>query len=204
MGTNLFELDAQTTERCVQFGRDIVAGYERGDFPRSLAFSSHGVERDPEAQAKAKMAECIMALWLGQPLESLFYGGSMRPWDLLSGRSKIDVKRTHLGGKYLIWPINKNSIFMSKDFDILALVKNDWNAGFPRGWLGKWEFFSRKEIAGEDHKLTAGTWHVDESLLRAMAELPGRSLAEAVQNAAAEAARLLLRLKRGFSSRVEQ
>ena len=71
-------------------------------------------------------------------------------------------KRTGLSGGYLIWPIRKNDLFAGKDFDLLVLVKNDWNVGFPRGWLEKAEFSRLKEVAGEGHKLDPGTWHVGD------------------------------------------
>ena len=166
------KLDEQITERCVTFANALVRRYANGETPQSLAFSSHGMEKDQLGQARAKMAECILAVWLGAPLDPLF-DRSLRPWDMRTRLVRIDVKQTKLNGRYLIWPLRKNSIFADKDFDVLALVKNDWNIGFPQGWIKKWEFFRLKSEAGPDHKLTCGTWFVDEELLEDMADLPG-------------------------------
>jgi hypothetical protein len=168
----LIELDRATTERCVQFGHAIVQRYAAGETPRSLAVSSHGAESNPRVQARAKMAECILAVWLGLALDPLFEQ-SLRPWDLRTARSRIDVKQTGLNGQYLIWPKRKNDIFAAKEFDLLVLVKNDWNAGAPRGWIEKEDFFRLKSVAGEGHKLDPGTWYVDQELLEAMDRLPG-------------------------------
>ena len=134
---------------------------------------SHGMEKNPKALAAAKMAECILAIALEVPVQPVLDAPALRPWDVRAGRWRIDVKRTGLSGGYLIWPIRKNDLFAGKDFDLLVLVKNDWNVGFPRGWLEKAEFSRLKEVAGEGHKLDPGTWHVGEDRLRPMSGLPG-------------------------------
>ena len=66
MDSRLIELDGQTTERCVMFANALVRRYANGETPQSLAFSSHGMEKDELGQARAKMAECILAVWLSR------------------------------------------------------------------------------------------------------------------------------------------
>jgi hypothetical protein len=49
--------------------------------------------------------------------------------------------------------------------------------GYPVGWIDKWEFFRRKEVAGAGHVLTEGTWHVEAGVLAPFANFPGYGLA---------------------------
>jgi hypothetical protein len=168
----LIELDQPTTKRCVAFGHEIVRRYAAGLTPQSRAFSSHGAESNVELQIESKMAECIFAVSLGLPVDPLF-GDSTRSWDVQTKRSLVDVKQTGLNGRYLIWPLNKNEIFASKRFDLLALVKNRGNRGAPVGWITKQDFALKKLVAGERHKLTSGTWHVGDDELMPMSLLPG-------------------------------
>jgi hypothetical protein len=169
----LIELDRATIERCVVRGREIVRAHENRDYPQSTALSSHGAEKDPQLQAVAVMAECILAVHLNLSVERVFEAPPLRPWDILFGGQRIDVKQTGLHGRYLIWPKNKNGIYLSKDFDLLTLVKNDWNVGHPQGWIGKQDFYRHKSIAGAGHKLDPGTWHLDQSVLKPIESLPG-------------------------------
>jgi hypothetical protein len=167
-----FKLDERDTALCVGYGRGAVHDYVTGRANKSLRYSSHGAETNVRLHIESKMAECILARALGLPIEPLF----QRPFcdfDVDTPRVTIDVKGTSLHYKYLIWPLRKNELFAGKQFDFLALVKNDWNVGYPVGWIEKWEFFRRKQIAGEGHVLTKGTWHVDEEILEPIENLPG-------------------------------
>jgi hypothetical protein len=168
----IITLDRPTTDRCVEHGQQAVRDYADGRADRSLAFSSHGAERDAKLQAASKMAECILARRLGLPLDPLF-NTPFFSYDVATLRQTLDVKQTGLHGRYLIWPVRKNDIFASKAFDHLALVKSEWNRGVPIGWIEKWEFHELKVVAGPGHRLTEGTWHVDESILHSFNELPG-------------------------------
>jgi hypothetical protein len=168
----LITLDRATTDRCVEYGHQAVRDYEAGRADRSLAFSSHGAERNPKLQAESKMAECILARRLDLSVDPLF-NSPFFSYDVETLRLNLDVKQTSLHGRYLIWPVRKNDIFASKAFDHLALVKSDWNRGAPAGWIEKWEFHDLKVVAGPGHRLTEGTWHVDESVLHSFDSLPG-------------------------------
>lgn len=168
----LITLDRAETDRCVEYGRQVVRDYETGRADCSLQFSSHGAERNARLQAESKMAECILARKLGLAVDPLFLSPFFS-YDVATTRLTLDVKQTGLSGRYLIWPVRKNDIFASKAFDHLALVKTDWNRGYPVGWIEKWEFHELKVVAGENHRLTKGTWHVDESVLHPFDSLPG-------------------------------
>lgn len=169
---DIITLDSATTERCIEYGDRVVRDYAAGRADRSLDFSSHGAERNARLQAESKMAECILAHTLGLPIDPLF-NSPFFSYDVATARVTLDVKQTGLSGRYLIWPVRKNDIFASKAFDHLALVKTDWNRGHPVGWIEKWEFHELKVVAGDNHRLTKGTWHVDESVLHPFDSLPG-------------------------------
>ena len=79
MAMKPIELDRATTARCVQRGEAMARAYERGDYPQSLAVSSHGMEKNPKALAAAKMAECILAIALEVPVQLVLNAPALRP-----------------------------------------------------------------------------------------------------------------------------
>jgi len=164
MASKLIDLKDALWIRCLAEGEAIVSGYANSMSERSRAVSTHGAERNAFLQAQAKAAECIFALTFGFAVEPVFRD-SHRAYDFLLGAVRVDVKRTDIVGRYLIWPIGKNAIFESKGFDALALVKNDGPRGWVQGFIGKAEFRQLKSVAGSGHKLDPGTWHVHETSL---------------------------------------
>lgn len=156
-------------ERCKARGHAIVQAYREGRHAASLAVSSHGAELNVDLQINAKMAECAFCLMVGlDPLVALWWSDRPDPgYDCAWRGWRWDVKSTKLSGRYLIWPVNKRHIFESKPFDMLALMKqhNDNLRFSAGGWVTKTVFADRHEVADEAHRLTTGTWYMDECCL---------------------------------------
>ena len=180
----VIELPPDLVRDCDQWGHWIVAHYAGGGSSQSRAFSSHGAENNPVLQSNSKIAECIFALHMNMdPRQAV--RSSLESWDIKVGQTLVDVKRTELDNKFLIWPINKNPIYATKHFHVLALVKTASQrdaggaainaSGYVRGWIGKRSFAARRQIAGPAHKLTEGTWHMHEDLLHRVGIFPGLS-----------------------------
>src|SRR5207253_1957059 len=117
---HLIKLPNDLVKRSWDQGRRIVAAYQRGENAASLAVSSHGAEDDAELQAKARMAECAYCVWAKlDPSTALQWGDRCDPgWDVKHLGLRVDVKRTHGNGRYLLWPVNKRQIFESKPFHL--------------------------------------------------------------------------------------
>jgi hypothetical protein len=174
----MLELGIDLCQKCWKFGIDLTNHYEAGGSPQSLVFSSHGAERNPCLIAESKAAECICSVRLGlDPFTAVKWsiGVPDNGFDLLSAGKKIDVKAIGLSDSYLIWPVRKNAIYETKDFDVMicVTVENDflyfW--GDAVGWIGKAEFANLKKIAGKNGPLTAGTWHLHRQQLLKLEQL---------------------------------
>jgi hypothetical protein len=162
MDSNHITLPPETIKKCWNFARDIVAQYERGQSPNSLAYSSHGAERNIRLQAQAKGAECAFASWLGGDIDRLHWDdGADLGFDLAEREFQFDVKQSGPCSRWLIWPVNKNVIFQAKRFNALALMLGEMPEFNFTGWIEKRRFFEQKSVAGCGHKLTEGTWYLD-------------------------------------------
>jgi hypothetical protein len=162
------ELDNTLIERCYNFGQQMVADYANGFCNASLAVSSHDAERNPKIQAKAKMAECAFAIYAGLSPNKVKWGtGIDAGSDIALGAALIDIKWT-AHGRCLIWPYRKTEFFDSKNFDALVMVKGDVPVFWIQGWISKIQFKAQKQIAGPNHKLTQGTWYIDQDNLWSM------------------------------------
>ncbi len=145
----------------------MVDDYAAGHNARSRAVSCFDAHSNKELQAHAKMAECSCALWFGlDPEIDIHWGRRPDPdYDIKWRDKTFDIKATRRNGKYLLWPITKNEIFHSKNFDAMILVRGDIPYFEIAGWISKSEFFKQKKIATKDHKLFFGTWYVEDSEL---------------------------------------
>jgi hypothetical protein len=154
-------LPSDWIENCWKHARRMVADYQAGKHARSLAVSSHGAENDIRLQAWAKMAEVAFALWCGcDPGVVVGWSGEIDPGFDVFCKIKFDVKHT-AHGRRLIWPINKNDFFDSKNFDALVLVCGEPPLFTIWKWMPKEEFRKRRLIAGEGHDLTPGTRYME-------------------------------------------
>lgn len=130
--------------------------------------STRDAQHNSHLQAEAKIGEVVFALTFGLDYEHCFTEGvRTRDWDFATPRGRIDLKSCGLADRCLIWPVGKNGVFWTKDFDLLGLVKVDADAGCGRfvGWVAKQRFWDRKRIAGERHFLDPNTWHLLEDEL---------------------------------------
>lgn len=138
--------------------------YELGH--RSADLATRGIECNVPELARAKMGECIFCLEMCRnPWTDLHWklepdGGADLTVDIFG----FDVKATQPFYRFLIWPLGKNAIFKPKKFDclILTLVDLENATGHSVGWISKADFEERHAIAGRDHKLDTGTWHMDK------------------------------------------
>jgi hypothetical protein len=147
--------------RCWKHARKIVCDYAVGKHAPSLAVSSHGAEKNIGLQAQAKMAEVAFAIWCGCDPEAVVnWSGEIDPGFDVFHKIKFDVKHTAHGHR-LIWPINKNDFFDSKDFDALVLVRGESPLFNIWKWIWKKDFRRGRLIAGEGHDLTPGTRYMD-------------------------------------------
>lgn len=166
MNNPTIELPARWIHCSRDYARQVIDGYARGDNPNSRAVTCFDAHANFDLQATAKMAECAFALWAGMDPARLNWSGFCDSGSDLIWRSKRwDIKATKIGGQYLIWPIAKNEIYPSKQFDCLALVKFAVPTFELAGWMSKGEFAQTHEVATEGHKLFPGTWYVHEDRL---------------------------------------
>jgi hypothetical protein len=153
---------------CRRFGSGSVVDYGNGDKNHSRVYATHGLDVDAEGQAVAKMAECAFCLWAGlNPIEQLDWKD--RPdhgWDVDFCGTLVDVKQTKMTSRLLMWPYNKVSIFPSKQFDVLALVKAAPPLFELAGWTTKREFACRHHVAPSGGMIHAGNWYLDQDELR--------------------------------------
>jgi hypothetical protein len=166
------KLPSEDIERSEAFGAERVRRYKAGLDPASLAVASHGAENNPKLQAFARMAECAFCRCYGLDPHVIlpWAGGADGGFDVRLGL-RIDVKATSMSGGFLIWPVNKRHIFASKHFDVLVMVKGCVPWFLVWRWLTKAEFAARRQEAGPRHRLTEGTWFVEDKFCRRMEEL---------------------------------
>lgn len=168
-------LPPDLVELCDKYGADLVAHYARGGSPNSAAVSSRGAERNTQLQSMAKQAECVFCQEYGLGPLDLRWDCTVpdKGWDVVYGRARVDVKYTERGRR-LIWPANKASFIMSKNFDALVLVKMTGRGeGFTVGWIGKTNFIAHclTAVEGDETRLDAGTLYVDQDALRQVPQL---------------------------------
>jgi hypothetical protein len=170
---HIIELTDAIMRRCYDHGGMMIAGYTSGRNPRSRSVSSHGAEDNPMLQAIAKMGECALALWLGLDLDALNWGEwSDSGWDVeYRGRLRLDAKTIEMERRYLIWPVNKRYFYDEIKAHVFVLVKHDLPLFQIYGWISKFDFKQIRKEAGHDHKLTEGTWYVDQDDLFKMESL---------------------------------
>jgi len=162
---NKIELPLEVQKRCRDYAGLIVRDYASGWNSRSRSVSSHDAESNIELQELARMAECAFCVWLGQSVEGLNWSRHCDSgYDTATEMGRADVKHTK-GGRYLIWPIRKNHLFETKQFDVLVLVVGGPDVFEVAGWIPKEGFWQRHEIASEGHKLFPGTWFMDRKNL---------------------------------------
>jgi hypothetical protein len=162
--------------RSFAFAKQTVEGYVNGDKPASLAMACTDIAFNLEEQAYGRMSECAFAVFCGlNPGRALDWGPKADSgFDLVWRGHRWDVKSTHAGGKFLLWPVTKNHVYDEKAFDRLVLVKHKAPNFLIRGWISKADFRDRKRVAGQGHKLFPGTWFVDQTELTIF-ERDGRS-----------------------------
>ena len=170
----IITLSPKWISRSEIYGHDVVAQYRARNNLASLAFSSHDAENDPVLQAHARMAEIALCVWAGiDPLQELNWSGRCDDgWDVKVSDTRFDVKATGPRSQYLIWPIRKNSIFASKRFDSLALVRGEAARFEIAGHIPKALFATEHRVADEAHVLDTGTWYMHQSELWTFPFLP--------------------------------
>jgi hypothetical protein len=160
------ELSSNWISRCREYAEQIVADYANGRNANSRAVTCFDAHENITLQATAKMCECAFAVWAGMDPESLNWSRFCdNGTDIIWRARRWDIKATRINGQYLIWPIAKNGIYHSKQFDCLALVKFDPPLFELAGWMSKGEFLQTHEVAPEGHKLFPGTWYVHKDRL---------------------------------------
>jgi hypothetical protein len=164
----IISLSAPIVARCERYGREVVASYEQGLFPRSSAVSGNrGADKDPALQARARAAEWALCVYLAVNPRTLNW--VVRPdegWDLVKHHARIDVKETRWPfGRYLIWTLDVNHLFEDKQFDVLWFVRGSMPDFEVCGWVTKAQFREQHHVADENHKLETGTWYMDKGQL---------------------------------------
>jgi hypothetical protein len=151
---------------CREYAEKVVVDYANGRNAKSRAVTCFDAHDNITLQATAKMCECAFAVWAGMDPARLNWSGFCdNGTDIIWRSKRWDIKATKIGGQYLIWPITKNEIYDSKQFDCLALVKFAVPTFELAGWISKGEFSATHEIATDGHKLFSGTWYVHQDRL---------------------------------------
>jgi hypothetical protein len=168
MGLNRVTLPPDLACRSWRYGESVVAGYAAGHNANSRAVTCFDAHSNIELQAYARMAECAFCVWADISTEKLNWSGTCDDGADISAPDRIDIKHTK-GGRRLIWPLGKNSIFSSKRFNRLVLVIGDIFNGFEiSGWITKEDFGIKHHVAPVNHVLVHGTWFLDKSELEPM------------------------------------
>ena len=167
-----FALSPELIKLCWDYAGKVVG---HGNIAVHLAH--RGAEHDVAKWALSKMGECVFALECGlDPLKVLKWDPDIPDkWDVEHLGRKCDVKTTHPGSVYLLWSVAKNGIWEDTQFDTMVLtkVKIEEGIGFSYGWIPKLHFTTRHLVAGPNHKLDEGTWHMDQEDIWSMAEFFG-------------------------------
>jgi len=167
------QLSHETIDRCWDFAKRAVAGYAAGR--KTTALSMDGAERNVKLWAHSRMGECAFAQWTGQSIDALDWSDYPDDDSDIDFESlRVDVKATQPHCRYLIWPLSKNDMFATKDFDLLVLVKGNLDGLFSiAGLIEKENFAAHHHIAVEPiaNKVSTwtglwpGTWYMDEEEL---------------------------------------
>jgi hypothetical protein len=161
---NLVTLSPYWIDRCRELGALIVDNYIGGRCNGSRAFSMGGAELDAEVQANARMGEVAFCIWAGfDPDTAMSWTGLPdHGHDVLFRGLLIDVKTIEHFKQYLIWPVTKNSIYLTKRFQVLVLAKADPPQFEIARWIDKAGFYCERRIADGVPGLIDGTWHMLE------------------------------------------
>jgi hypothetical protein len=172
-------LPFEIVTRCQHYGRGLVAAFadvrssDSESFVKSRLLSSDGVEKDPVAQGRAKMAECAFCRWAVLDIEKLNW--TMRQpddgTDIKWRNVLLDIKHTAYPDGVLIWPRKKNERYKEKRFDVIVLVRGIEPYFELAGCVSKKRFIKEHKIAGPGHHLREGTWFMEAELLRSVSEL---------------------------------
>ncbi len=165
MNRHIVRVWAEVVEKGIRWGEDIVRHYADGGSPRSRAVSGdRGSENDPLLQARGKIGEAAVAIWLGRDPFGAVKWDMMNPDKgadmLVPCGHLIDIKTTFPRYK-LIWSRNVNDLYYSKQFTALLAVSidpDDYSICWIEGWVPKDEFFARKRIADGMKGLEKDTW----------------------------------------------
>jgi hypothetical protein len=176
MTTHIQKVSSLLQTRSWQYAVDMVAHYANGGSPQSRARSgTRGTERNTQRLYEGSLGECAGALFCGlDPNVALDW--RMQPDTgsdfCLPNLLRVDVKTT-LPNRKLIWSNNVNDLYHSKHFHVLLSVTvfggDDCRID---GYVGKREFFRRKQIAADDSTtLEPGTWFIEKNSLHDADEL---------------------------------
>jgi hypothetical protein len=155
--------------RAAELARRRVYNYRVGLSESSRAYAHRNADKNLKLQTESIIAECAFALRNGlDPERAVNWTDKPLAFDVDLGGLTVDVKSTHLNGTLLIWSVAKNSIFHSKAFDALCLVKvgEDGFCVIPfNSWISKGAFLRDRKIAGANNKwrLDVGTWYLHEN-----------------------------------------
>ena len=157
-------------ERCREHGHKMAKKLdEKKDIGnvRSAALSSHGAEKDPVLLGRSKMAECVFCQWRGIDINKLNWTAIPdKGFDVVWRSIRVDVKHSsHDDPRYCIWPINKTSLFDSRQFDIIVHVFGIEPTLTLQGWITKPDFRRWRKIAKNTFGLADGTRYVDTERL---------------------------------------
>ena len=144
MALRLTRLSPELVKRCVDHCNAAMQDFADKKHPQVLAVSTHGAESNLPLWVKSKFAECIFALEMNlDPIVAVRWkSGPDAGADVMVGQQRIDVKHCEMNYKLLCWPVGKNHIYDSKNFDVLALTKVDVYtcSGVTVGWVTKERF----------------------------------------------------------------
>lgn len=159
-------LPNEIMDLCARYADDVLEGAAQGRWAQSQVVTTHDAYRRHDIWLEAKMAECVFAIESGfDPVLRLQWKPKIDPdYDLIVGEQLVDVKSTSVRGTALIWPWGKNDLFKGKNFDVLVLTKvnAERQFGCSYGWVTKREFWEKRKVAEEGHRLDVGTRYMEQ------------------------------------------
>lgn len=164
---NRIELSEYWQDRCWENGAMRVRLMAEGKLSKVKCVDLE-VSTSVERQAVSKMCEVACCLWLGADPELMHWGEQPDPgYDVVDpiGR-RIDVKGIDYDRHYLVSPLTWNNEFSSLNFDRFVLVKADPPWFEICRTISKREFHEKHHVAGVNHILRPGTWHMHEQELQ--------------------------------------
>lgn len=169
----LIDVPTELVVECMRDAKRMAAGFAAGLWAKSRSVSTHGMESNVADLTRARIAEVAHRIYYGLDPRGAFRDTIDSGFDIIvpANRVRADVKAHKPWSQWACWPVGKNRLYPDKQFDVLTWGLVEGTECWLAGWMTKEDFFRRKMVAGPNHKLDEGTWHVPLKWLEPIATL---------------------------------